>query len=278
MQAIQSEYFSNIDNTIDEIKRTFNDPIAATNKIVEVLEEKVIELQQFLITHKFNSVEEEIHFFKEQKPRLIAKLIYHNLILEIEANMPLIKKDKIDFIELMLNEISLFTQRNKIFYQYYRSNATHNDTKYFMRFRDGKLRYYETHIINYDIRFCTSHDYNVSQFMANEMIVAYLERKLDTLNNYNFPNQTETNSNLNWTGSRIDLIEIIYAFHTLRVINSGKTDIKELAAAFGKVLNIELQDYVYRDYYDIKNRKNSRIKFIDTLGEYLNKRLNEEDA
>lgn len=278
MQAIQSEYFSNIDNTIDEIKRTFNDPIAATNKIVEVLEEKVNELQQFLITYKFNSVEEEIHFFKEQKPRLIAKLIYHNLILEIEANMPLIKKDKIDFIELMLNEISLFTQRNKIFYQYYRSNATHNDTKYFMRFRDGKLRYYETHIINYDIRFCTSHDYNVSQFMANEMIVAYLERKLDTLNNYNFPNQTETNSNLNWTGSRIDLIEIIYAFHTLRVINSGKTDIKELAAAFSQMFNLELQDYVYRDYYDIKNRKNSRIKFIDTLGEHLNKRLNEEDA
>lgn len=278
MQAIQSEYFSNIDNTIDEIKRTFNDPIAATNKIVEVLEEKVNELQQFLITYKFNSVEEEIHFFKEQKPRLIAKLIYHNLILEIEANMPLIKKDKIDFIELMLNEISLFTQRNKIFYQYYRSNATHNDTKYFMRFRDGKLRYYETHIINYDIRFCTSHDYNVSQFMANEMIVAYLERKLDTLNNYNFPNQTETNSKLNWTGNRIDLIEIIYAFHTLRVINSGKTDIKELAAAFSQMFNLELQDYVYRDYYDIKNRKNSRIKFIDTLGEYLNKRLNEEDA
>ena len=54
--------------------------------------EKTNELNKFIETYTFNSIEEEIHFFKEQKPQLISKLIFYNLTLEIEANMPLIKK------------------------------------------------------------------------------------------------------------------------------------------------------------------------------------------
>lgn len=277
MHAIQNDYFSKIDVTIDEIKRNFNNPVVTTNKIIEVLEGKISELRDFLINHKFNSQEEEIYFFKEQKPRLVAKLIYYKLTLEIESNMPLIRKDKIDFIEMMLNEISLYTKRNKNFYQYYRSNATHDDAKYFTRSKDGKLSIYDTYIINYDIRFCTSHDYNVAQFIANEMIVSYLERKLELVNNPNLPNHNEVSSNLKWTGNRIELVELIYSLHTQNSINNGNTDIKELANSFGKIFNIEIEEHIYRYYIDIKNRKTAQTKFLNFLSDGLINRFKNED-
>lgn len=277
MHAIQNDYFSKIDVSIDEIKRNFNDPILASNKIIEVLEEKVNELRKFLINYKFSSLEEEVHFFKEQKPHLIAKLIYYNSIVEIEANMPLIKKDKIDFIEMMLNEISLFTRRNKNFYQYYRSKATHNDFKYFSRYQSDKLSFYNTHSINYDIRFSTSHDYNVAQFISNEMIVSYLERKLEVINNPNHSNQNKVSSNLEWTGNRIDFIELIYALQAQKVINNGSLEMKEMALAFSQIFKVELEESIYRSYHSIKIRKSSRTKFLNTLSETLINRMEDED-
>lgn len=277
MHAIHNEFFRQIDIVIDEIKRNSTDSISATKKIVEILGDKINELRESLSSYEFQSIEEEILFFKEQKPQLIAKLIYHNLILEIEANMPMIKKDKVEFIEMMLNEISLFSNRNKIFYQYYRSNATHYDEKYFTRFRDGKPKYYETHIVNYDIRFCTSHDYNVSQFMANEMIVTFLEDKLYYINN-NIPIATKTNTNLKWTGSRVDMVELIYALHAQKVFNHGNTDIKELANLFGQVFDINIEEGIYRSYLDIKARKTERTKFLNAMIENLTTKIKEEEA
>ncbi len=275
MHAIQNEFFRQIDIVIDEIKRNSIDSISATKKIVEILGDKINELRESLSSHEFQSIADEIHFFKEQKPRLIAKLIYHNLILEIESNLPLIKKDKIEFIEMMLYEISLYTKRNKVFYEYYRSNATYNDEKYFTRFRNGKLNYYEAHILNFDIRFCTSHDYNVSQFMANEMIVAHLEEKLHYLNN-NIPSAVTTNTSLKWTGSRVDMVELIYALHAQKVFNHGNTDIKELANLFGQVFSINIEEGIYRSYLDIKARKTERTKFLNALIENLITKIKED--
>lgn len=276
MYAIQNEFFEQVEIVIDEIKRNTINPIAVTKKIVEILGEKINELREVLYSYQFTSIEEEIYFFKEQKPRLIAKLIYYNLILEIEANMPITKRDKMEFIEMMLNEISLFTQRNKVFYQYYRSKATYNDEKYFTRFKYGKLDYYTSNIVNYDIRFCTSHDFNVSQFMANEMIADYLEDKLAHLNSKS-PSKAMT-SNLKWTGSRVDLVELIYALQSQQVFNHGDIDIKELAHFFSLMFNINIEDGIYRNYIDIKARKNDRTKFLRALAESLNSKIKEEEA
>lgn len=277
MHATQLEFFREIDSAIEEIHKNKTDSIAATKKVVEFLGEKINELRQALSNHQFPTVAEEIAFFKEHKPRLMAQLIHHNLILEIEANMPLTKKEKIKFIEMMLNEISLFIQRNKLFYQYYRSGATHYDEKYFTRNHGNKLSYDQTHAINFDIRFCTSHDYNVAQFMANEMIVAYLEEKLEQIKNNQPTKNKLQGSNLIWSGNKIDLVEVIYALYHQKVISNGTIEIKELSKAFEQFFNITIDDNIYRYYTDIKNRKGKRSKFIDVLSENLNTQLSKED-
>ena len=82
-----------------------------------------------------------------------------------------------------------------------------------------------------------------------------------------------------WTGSLVELIEIIYALNELGSINDGQNDIKELAAFFGSHLGLEIKDrHCYDAYLDMKRRKNeSRTYFLDKLRERLNLRMQRDD-
>ena len=83
-------------------------------------------------------------------------------------------------------------------------------------------------------------------------------------------------SNLFWTGSKTELIELIYALQSSGAINSGTANIKELASLFEQVFNIDLGNY-YHTFIEIRARKCSKTKFLDALIEVLRKRLEESD-
>lgn len=272
---LSEDFFIQLDIQINEISNSILDRIDAYNKILEIVQGKINEMHNWLIENHFSSQEQEIFFFKHQKPRLISYLIYYNKILDIESKAPCSTKIKSEYFEIELDEIARHINKNNIFYQYYRSKAIHNDNKYFTRNRDKKLRYYESHIINYDTRVSTSHDYNVAIILAHDRIAIYLENKIDQLKNNN--QSIQLNSQITWTGNRIDLIEIIYALQTQKVFNYGNADIKELARCFGQMFNIDIDENIYRNYLDIKNRKNNRTKFLNSLSQNLNKRLEAED-
>ena len=80
------------------------------------------------------------------------------------------------------------------------------------------------------------------------------------------------NSNLNWTGSKTNLIELVYALQSSGSINSGTADIKEIALMLERVFNIDLGNY-YQTFTEIRSRKSNPTKFIDNLKESLINRL-----
>jgi len=45
----------------------------------------------------------------------------------------------------------------------------------------------------------------------------------------------------------------------------------------GRMLNVDIEDGLYRAYLDIKARKNNKTKFLNTLSENLNQKMIEED-
>ena len=83
-----------------------------------------------------------------------------------------------------------------------------------------------------------------------------------------------------WTGSLVELVEIIYALDETGCINDGQNDIKDLAAFFGSLFGMEIKvRNCYDAYLDMKRRKNeSRTYFLDKLRERLNLRMQRDDA
>lgn len=93
-----------------------------------------------------------------------------------------------------------------------------------------------------------------------------------------FPTEKD-DSGLRWTGSVVEMVEMIYGFDELRCINNGEFGIKEMLSRFGKVFGMNLNDtQCYNTYKDMKRRKNdSRTYFFDKLSEKLNDRMDRDD-
>ena len=272
LQTDLNEQLNFIDLEIDnEIKRC--------EKAIEITLKAKENLKNVVIKSQFKSQNEEIYFFKEIKPQFTSKIIYYNSILKIEMKKPnggnrILKK----YYNNELIKLKSFFDNELEFYKYFRSGNNYLDYKYFLRGKfDVKLAlssyYFET-----DTNFSTSHDFKVAKILAHDLIQVYLEDKLLIMENRDPKEKSQVNSKVkqNWTGSKVALIELLYALHTEGVFNNGASDLKDIAEYFEHIFEIDLGQY-RRTFLEIKARKNDRTKFITTLNEKLLTRMNNSD-
>lgn len=79
-----------------------------------------------------------------------------------------------------------------------------------------------------------------------------------------------------WTGKKIELTELIYAWEKAGCFNHGNVSIKEIVAYIEIVFNIDLGDY-YHAFLDMRIRAGSRTAFLDKLIKFLNERMDDVD-
>jgi hypothetical protein len=118
----------------------------------------------------------------------------------------------------------------------------------------------------------------VAKIMAHDLIQVYLEDKLLIMDNKQPSEKSQVNHKLkqNWTGSKVALIELLYALHTEGVFNNGTSDLKEVAQYFESVFNVNLGQY-HRTFLEIRIRKSDQTKFLNVLKEKLIKRMENTD-
>jgi hypothetical protein len=277
MQIFCDAFFCEFELEIEKIKREIVDPISQAKQVLEYIQLKLKELFKWLKKYIFSSVEEEIHFFKELKFKITSKYIFYKKILDIESHAPSnSKKLRIRHYEKELNICYQFSKKDKEFYKYFRSGSSHNDHLYFVRNLDKEIINSDIVLINCDKRLCTSHDLKVANIIANDILVIYLEEKIDQINNSCNITHPALKSKLIWTGTKIEMVELIYAFYYLKVFNGGKAEIKEIAEEFSRTFNIQLDSSIYRCFTDIKNRPDSKARFLNRLSENLDERINDE--
>ncbi|MCT4317797.1 RteC domain-containing protein [Elizabethkingia anophelis] len=253
------------------------DPIQLVEKLIEITLHKISMLKAFIKDKGFEKQEEEIYFFKELKPKIVSKLIYHNAIYKIESRRPAGGEKNIKkYLNNELSKLKRFFENNLDFYKYYRTNSIYLDHKYFIRGNFDIKFNLDTYFFESDHSFSTSHDYKVSKIIANDLIQVYLEDKL-----MNFGNQPKLGMirehELKWTASKSALTELIYALNAYGTFNEGRADIKEISRAFESLFHIDLGN-IYHIYLEIKNRKINKVKFLDQLREELLKRMEDTDS
>ena len=278
LNLIKSEFFNEFDYDLEQITNSYEDSIVQAHKAIELLDVRIKQLCKWLKKHQFETVQEEIYFFKEQKPKIVAKLIYYKDILAFETSMPSVKKEKIAHCEKALDKIHQYQNNNKEFYQYYRSKLSFKDEEYYVR-KNGKENLYEDwYLMNYDKRLCTSHDYKVAILIAHDLLTMYVEDKIEHLQLTNNSSHT-LKSNLKWTASDYDFTEIVYGLHHKNSINNGDATISEIAIAIGSAFNKKVDvKKVYRDYIGIKERKSDVTKYITSMAVILEKQIEKEIA
>jgi hypothetical protein len=270
---------NNLNEQLNFIDLEIDDQIKKCEQAITVILKSINELKKAATKTNFKSKSEEIQFFKEIKPQFTSKLIYFNRVYKIEMKKPnggnkILKK----YYNNELLKLKAFFDNELEFYQYYRSGSTYLDYKYFLRGEfDIKLAL-DSYYFESDMSFATSHDFKVATILANDLIELYLENQLLMLeNNENSEkSQRKPNVKLTWTGSKVALIELIYALHTEGVFNNGAADLKDIAEYFEHTFEIDLGQY-RRVFLEIRARKSDRTKFLTTLNDSLQKRMENSD-
>ena len=279
MNPKYSILLNNLNEQLNFIDLEIDDQIKKCEQAITVILKSIYELKKAATKTNFKSKSEEIQFFKEVKPLFASKLIYFNLVYRIEMKKPnggnkILKK----YYNNELLKLKAFFDNELEFYQYYRSGSTYLDYKYFLRGEfDIKLAL-DSYYFESDMSFATSHDFKVATILANDLIELYLENQLLMLeNNENSEkSQRKPNVKLTWTGSKVALIELIYALHTEGVFNNGAADLKDIAEYFEHTFEIDLGQY-RRVFLEIRARKSDRTKFLTTLNDSLQKRMENSD-
>ena len=121
----------------------------------------------------------------------------------------------------------------------------------------------------------------ITQGRFLDIAIGYINTELDLLRRYDKTHEEPMPSDSihRWTGTLVELVELIYGLKELRCIDDGETAINELITFFGRIFGLEIKERnCYNAYLDMKRRKNdSQTYFLDKMRERLNLRMQRDD-
>lgn len=275
MKIISAKLLEELDRDLKRFHLTMHDnkelAIQSINKIVEVLEQ----LRTFAVAYSFTHAE-EIEFFKRIKPQFVSKLLYFQDLYHIEINRPCGgRKDIKRYLQREIGKLKMYCSYNCDFYKYMRSGSDYLDSKYFVRGQFDIRLTPDDFFFQTDNRFCTSHDFKAARLLANDLLQTYIEKEMNKLSCQPVYSVNERQVQ-KWTGSKVALIELIYALHAEGVLNNGATDLKETTKFFEETFAVDLGQY-HRTFFEMRARKSERTKFLNSLRKTLVSKMDEVD-
>lgn len=214
----------------------------------------------------FESIDHECAFFKTIKPQIVGYLIHFINLLQIHRHHPFTSfkhQSKVYHSHILL--LQSYFAENSEFYEYHIRGLSENDHIFFTRGGNSRYLHFDSLPSMMDINFSTSHDMLLARIMGNHRTIEHLVQIVNPhqiLNSQHSPQSKR--GTLNWTGTKADLVELIYALHSSGVVNNGKADLKELATTLEAMFQIELGD-IYRTFLEIRSRKTQPTKLLDLL-------------
>ncbi len=245
------------------------------------LKEYLWSIREYITKQGFKNHWEEINFFRNIKPYILSKLIYHNKIFRIQTACPVDGgKMYTSYFSEQLQELRQEYQEhiyNSDFYRYYRSGRTDRDETYF---RLGNINFHDglnSFVFEIDPLFSTYYDNKVARIIANELLYTYILQKISDDNIAGSLSARDIPSDaIHWTDSKNTLIELIYALYANGSLSYGKVGIRKISLVLERLFQITLRD-LHNSFHRMKDRTGSRTAFLDqlksSLEEYMNKDL-----
>lgn len=225
-------------------------------------------LRQYIIEHPFSHQADEIYFFREVKPRFQARLVYYLRLFHLEARRPpggrAVQRK---YWENELHNLENTWRQHQALYQYVRSGATYLDKQYFVRGREDIRLLSEPQTLCFDTAFHTSHDYQVAELQAMELLEQYIGQeltKLDTQTGPPLPTASRPRRQLRLTAPKAAITEVIYGLYLTRAFENGEAAIAEIQAVFEEVLGIKLGNS-YQGLQEMRYRKKSPTYHLDNM-------------
>ena len=237
------------------------------------------EINELLHTQLFGDDTEEIKFFKQVKPKLLAMKIGAVYKYHIHVNKPIATlENQLGFFEKEIEALNSFFRLNNFHYQYYKNGLSQLDHTYFLR-DAGPLTVPVAEIIETGAGFSTPMSNLFAKFIAFENVQHFITEKIielkqpeDTLNNRPAP----TGPDLKWTGDAVNIIEVAYGFFLTGQLNNGNASLNQIVRWLEKNLKVNIGNVQSR-FAEIGSRKRlSTTKFMDQMTELIQKKIEQD--
>lgn len=271
-------------------------PVRRVTGAIQSIQNAVAKLRRFIAETPFKTQEDEIEFFKYDKPRFTAEHFYAMEFFTIEMARPINDLELLKtFYEQELKYIRRFLESNKFLYAYYQFDLKELDQSLFIR-GAKPVDIPVPDVMSLDPLFCTCCDVLWGKFMALERLEAWLREELSSLDK-----TTQTTGSgegtaerpdganaarvsalvgnpggLRWTGETINLVEIAYGIWLTGQVNNGNVSITEIMEFLEVVFRVRVGK-PHRRWQALARRKRlGAFRFVDEVKAALQKRLDEE--
>ncbi|HAI18312.1 MAG TPA: hypothetical protein DCM10_09965, partial [Xanthomarina gelatinilytica] len=163
-----------------------------------------------------------------------SNLIFYEEVRTFEINSPELSiSSKKEFIIRQEQKIKKFFKKHDSLVQYISLNLTSLDSLFYTLKPMNESWSICNESYHTDPSFYTNHDLLLAKIKAYKKLLQYLKTKYSALNNFlKYGTPLNSHSNLQWTGSKTELVELIYGLHSCKVLNHGNTDIKKISKFF----------------------------------------------
>jgi hypothetical protein len=205
----------------------------------------------------FESLNDEIRFFREVKPKILSVKFACRTLMEYEFERVI--NQEIDVAELQQHYLNKMQEKFNRFrdFRYYVSSSSCNRDEQYFTLTYLKDDYILRLIPEVENGFSTGYDVLLGYSLAMDFTKEYFEEEIPERKQVVYPE-------LQWTGNKTDLVELLSALHRTSVFNNGENDFKRFVLAFSQIVNFEVKD-VYRTVSAIKNRKNENKSLLSRM-------------
>ncbi|MEP0938184.1 MAG: RteC domain-containing protein [Ekhidna sp.] len=266
------DLLTELEQQLIEIDKDKKSRIDKCSQKITICQQLTKELRNLYFEAHLETPIQEIHFFKEVKPKFFSELHYQMEVFQYYKQKPKGSlKNKSQFINMCLDKASSFMTRHCEFNTYVSMKATHLDELYFTN-RDYCPKLHGSLEYPADLIFSSPADPTLSCLLAATRFVQFLKNEKFALKNPTLDPSWEHLKSIEWLGSKTDMVELVYALHSS---GSLKGELKDAFAIFEKTFNVDLGNF-YRTYTDIKYKKNP-TSFLDDLKGGLLEKIRQEN-
>jgi|GEM_PF-6287551 len=231
-----------------------------------------INFRSEIISNGFSSEQEEVHFFKFVKPKLLGLIKVMEKILSNEIKLCNLNDSLMN--QVLLEEVNktntYFTKKLCILnyltkdLDYDRYHFTRIKSKLSCSKKANEYGYYATH------------DDKLAKFWFKLYWFKYLTNRIEVLNKDEPEiNEISNGDKLKWTSSKSDFVELIYALVASGAINNGNVSFTKMYNHMLSFISVDSDINIHQVINDVKKRKKDVTKFIDQLNVSLLNYINQ---
>lgn len=273
MNSFTGNLQSRLELALQEIALSSANEVEKALRSLTAAENALWELKSFMSSYHFNSMEEEIRFFKEIKTGFSKEQIFYTKLLFIENHRPTDNRASLKkYLRNLLKGIELYYHENQAFYSYYKMSRQDMDEQFFVRQAQPILSILPAARPDLDAHFGNPYTLKLAKIQAFERLAGYLADLLDHV----ATNRVQNKSDLFWSGTDSQFVELLMGLHSRGAINHGALNFSQLAEKLGNRLGFSSRN-LHQIVKNIRSRKKDRTVFLKQLIESTERQMDERD-